>query len=281
MIYPWLAACERAGARLRFTPLSADPDALLAGIRAVRSDRTRVVAMSQVSCETGTRVPVERIRDLVGPDVAILVDASQSVGQFPVDIPALNADFVIGNGHKWLAGPKGSGFAWFDPRKIDLASPAYFGDGAVEPHWTRDYYQTDPPPRLRFAGDASRFEYGTRAWHTYEALADAIEYQAALGWESIFAHVDRMSGRMKDALNEVPGIDVVTPMTWQESSGIVTFTIAGMSGIDASHELWEKDRIAQRRVEAPSAVRVSCTYFTDEEDLTRLVAAVDRIARGR
>ncbi|HMM42732.1 MAG TPA: aminotransferase class V-fold PLP-dependent enzyme [Thermomicrobiales bacterium] len=281
MIYPWLAACERAGARLRFTRLSADLDQLLDGIRAVLTDRTRVVAISQVSCETGTRAPVERLREVVGPNVVILVDASQSVGQFPVDIPSLNADFVIGNGHKWLAGPKGSGFAWFDPQKIDLVPPAYFGDGAIEPHWSRAYYQTDPPPALHFAGDASRFEYGTRAWHTYEALADAIEYQAALGWDAIFAHVDTISTRMKEALNEVPGVDVVTPMEWRDSSGIVTFTIAGLSGIDASRELWESYRIVQRRVEAPSAVRVSCTYFTNDEDLTRLVEAVDRIARGR
>ncbi len=281
MVYPWLAACERAGARLRFMPLSHDAADLLENLSTVLTDRTRVVAMSQVSCETGIRVPVERIRELVGPDIAILIDASQSVGQFPVDVAALNADYVIGNGHKWLAGPKGSGFAWFDPRTIDLVPPAYFGDGAVEPHWTRAYYQTDPPPSLRFAGDASRFEYGTRAWHTYEALADAIEYQQALGWDAIFDHVDVTSGWMKEALNEVPGVDVVTPMDWHASSGIVTFTIAGMSGVDASHQLWEGDRIAQRRVEAPSAVRVSCSYFTDEEDVTRLVEAVDRIARGR
>ncbi|HAX25279.1 MAG TPA: aminotransferase class V-fold PLP-dependent enzyme [Thermomicrobiales bacterium] len=281
MIYPWLAACERAEARLRFTQLSSDPDALLANIHAVLSNRTRVVAISHVSCETGTRVPVERIRDLVGPDVVILIDASQSVGQFPIDIPALHADFVIGNGHKWLAGPKGSGFAWFDPEKIDLVPPAYFGDGAVEPQWTRSYYQTDPPPTLRFAGDASRFEYGTRAWHTYEALADAIEYQATLGWDAIFSHVNTMSSRMKEALNETPGIDVITPVEWHDSSGIVTFTIAGMSGIDISQELWDRDRIAQRRVEEPSAVRVSCTYFTDDSDITRLVEAVGRIARGR
>lgn len=281
MIYPWLAACERAGARLRFVPLSTDPSQLLDNIRSVLTDRTRVVALSQVSCETGKRVPVERVRALVGPDVVILIDASQSVGQFPVDLPRLNADFVIGNGHKWLAGPKGSGFAWFDPRKIDLVPPAYFGDGAIEPQWTREYYQTDPPPTLRFAGDASRFEYGTRAWHTYEALADAIEYQAALGWDQVFAHVDDVSSRMKDALNEIPGVDVITPMLWSESSGIVTFTIVGVTGIDASHRLWEGDRIAQRRVEVPSAVRVSCAYFTDDSDITRIAEAVDRIARGR
>ncbi|HYI15799.1 MAG TPA: aminotransferase class V-fold PLP-dependent enzyme, partial [Thermomicrobiales bacterium] len=101
------------------------------------------------------------------------------------------------------------------------------------------------------------------------------------GWDAIFSHVDRMSSLAKAVLEEIPGVDVVTPPEWQESSGIVTFTIAGLAGEDISRQLWENERITQRRVEVPSAVRVSCTYFTSEEDVTRLGRAVDQIARGR
>ena len=281
MIYPWLAACERSGASLRFIELHASADTLRRELKREMTPATRVVALSHVSCETGKRVPVEIVRDVVGPDVAILVDASQSVGQFPVDIPGLHADFVIGNGHKWLAGPKGTGFAWFDPGSIDIVPPAYFGDGAIEPRWTRAYYQAVPAPQLRYGGDATRFEFGTRAWHMYEALADAIDYQAGLGWDAIFSHVGSISAMAKSVLEEIPGVDVVTPAMWQESSGIVTFTIAGMTGEDISRRLWEVERITQRRVEVPSAVRVSWTYFTSEEDVTRLGQAVDQIARGR
>jgi len=281
MVYPWLAACERSGARLRYIDLATDPTELRREIERVLSPATRIVALSQVSCETGKRIPVEVVRDIVGDDVQILVDASQSLGQFPIDIPSLRANFVIGNGHKWLAGPKGTGFAWFDPRTIDLVPPAYFGDGAVEPRWSRAYYQADPAPRLRYGGDATRFEFGTRAWHMYEALADAIEYQAALGWDAIFAHVDRVSSYAKAVLEEIPGVDVITPASWQESSGIVSFTVAGLVGRDVSQTLWNEDNITQRSVEVPSAVRISCTYFTSEEDVTRLGQAVDRIARGR
>jgi selenocysteine lyase/cysteine desulfurase len=281
MIFPWLAACQRSGATLRFTPLTHNPDELVENLSQIVSPATRVVTMSQVSCETGKRVPVERIREIVGPDVAVLVDASQSVGQFPVNVTALNANFVIGNGHKWLAGPKGTGFAWFQPDSIDLVPPAYFGDGAVDPHWSRAYYQTEPGPPVTFAGDATRFEFGTRAWHMYEALADAIEYQGALGWDAVFDHVRGISGHMKAVLEEIPGVDVITPPEWDASSGIVSFTTSGLVGRDVSKRLWDEQRIAQRSVEVPSAVRVSCTYFTSEDDVTRLAEAVDRIARGR
>jgi selenocysteine lyase/cysteine desulfurase len=280
MILPWMAACERAGATLRFIPMTHDDSSLARELSRSLTDRTRVVAFSQVSCETGARVPVDIIRDVVGPDVSILIDASQSVGQFPVDIPAMRANFVIGNGHKWLAGPKGTGFAWFDPRSIDAVPPACFGDGAVEPRWSRAYYQTSPPPALKYASDATRFEYGTRAWHTYGALADAIEYQAALGWNDIFDHVRRVSDFAKQTLEEIPGISVVTPTSWEDSSGIVTFKVAGLDGRDVSAALKETHRIIQRSVEVPSAVRVSVTYFTTEDDITHLANVVDRVSRG-
>lgn len=279
MIYPWLAACQRAGATLRYAALSHDRDALADAIRSALSPSTRLVAFSHVSCETGTRVPVDVIREVVGPDVHVLIDASQSVGQFPVDVRALQADFVIGNGHKWLAGPKGTGFAWFHPDALELVPPVYFGDGAMDPRWSRSYYQATPAPEIRFAGDASRFEYGTRNWHTFGALADAIEYQAGLGWQRIFDHVARMSALTKDTLAEIPGVEVVTPERWEDSSGLVTFTISGLHGGDVYERLWQQ-RIAQRPVEVPSAVRVSCTYFTSEDDVLRLRQEVDRIARG-
>jgi selenocysteine lyase/cysteine desulfurase len=281
MIFPWIAACERAGARLRFIPLSHHPDDLRASLEEACNERTRVVALSQVSCETGKRVPVEIVRSIAPPGASILVDASQSVGQFPVSIPDLEADFVIGNGHKWLAGPKGTGFAWFSPGALDLTPPVYIGDGTIEPRWSRAYYQTEPAPHLHFAGTAARFEYGTRPWHTFEALSDAIEYQADLGWDAIFSHVATLSNVAKQMLDEIPGVSVLTPSRWEESSGIVSFAIDGLVGRSVSERLWQEHRIVQRSVEVPSAVRVSVTYFTSQEDITRLGVAVDRLSRGR
>lgn len=281
MILPWVAACQRVGASMRYVDLSNDSEAFVSSVAAGLTRNTRIVAMSHVSCEKGTRVPVELLRDVVGDDVSILVDASQSVGQFPVDIPSLRANFVIGNGHKWLAGPKGTGFAWFDQQSLHLVPPVYFGDGTVAPRWSREYYQIDVPPTLNFSPGASRYEFGTRAWHMYEALADAIDYQGELGWDAIFSHVAAVSGFAKQALEEIPGVTVISPQRWDDSSGLVTFTIEDLKGVDVSAQLWNAYRIAQRSVERPSAVRISCTYFTTEDDIIRLAEAVDRIARGR
>lgn len=279
MIIPWLAACEKAGATLRYVDVSHEPERLKEFINDALTDQTRMVAISHVSCETGIRIPVETIREVVGEGVSILVDASQSVGQFPVNIPDLNADFVIGNGHKWLAGPKGTGFAWLRPESIDLVRPVYFHGETVSPGWSRDYYQQTPPPPIEACDGAARYEFGTRSWHLYGALVDAILYQQEIGWNAIYEHVKRMSDQMKAQLAEIPGVRVITPEQWEDSSGIVSFTVEGLAGTEVSARLWNDYRIAQRRVERPSATRVSATYFTSPADIEALANAVDSLAR--
>ena len=280
MIIPWLAACGRNDATLKYINVSNDPDAFVRNLKQEMSDRTRLVTISQVSCETGVRMPVHLIREIVGPEVAILIDASQSVGQFEVNIPALQADFVIGNGHKWLAGPKGTGFIWLKPESIGLAPPVYFHSETVDPHWSREYYQRTPAPNVKLSDRAERYEFGTRAWHLYGALTDAIEYLDAIGWEAIQTHVERISDYMKFQLAEIPGVRVHSPERWIDSSGLVTFSIEGFQGEDASARLWNEHKIAQRRVENPSAVRVSATYFTSNEDVDQLTSKVDLLARN-
>lgn len=274
MVLPWLAACDRAGARLRFVDVSPDTDQFRANLEAALSPNTRIVTISHVSCETGTRIPVEIIRDVIGRDVAILIDASQSVGQFPFSITDFDADFVIGNGHKWLAGPKGTGFVWIAPESIDRAPPVYFASDTFDPPWRREHYQREPNPAIKYAGHAARYEMGTRAWHLHAGLAAAIEYQAALGWDAIAAHIREMSTLVKQELAAVPGVTVCTPVDWESSSGLVTFSVDGLNGVDVSATLWSDYRIAQRRVEVPSAVRISCAYFMDDEDVSKVVSAV-------
>ncbi len=281
MVLPLLAACERAGARLRFANFSADPDTFESNLRSVLNDRTRLVAMSHVSCETGARLPAAIIRDVVGDDVAVLIDASQSVGQFPISIPDLQANFVIGNGHKWLAGPKGSGFAWVASDSEHLIPPAYVASDSFDPHWSRAHYQVEPAPALKFASGAARYEMGTRSWHLHAGLAAAIDYQDSLGWDAIAAHIKLTSDTLKQELAATPNVTVHTPSNWEHSSGLVTFSIADRNGEDLAHTLWNDYRIAQRRVEVPSAVRISCAYFTDDEDLSKIVGAVQNLAGGR
>ncbi len=280
MHVPWLVACQRADAALKYVDFSPDPDLFASNLSNQVTSNTRMIAISQVSCETGTRLPVEVIRDTVGDNCAILIDASQSVGQFEVNVPAMQADFVIGNGHKWLAGPKGTGFAWFRPSSLELVPPAHVASESLDPSWSRTRYQIDTTVELQYSNKASRFEFGTRSWHLYGALSDAIDYQAELGWQHIERHMAGLSDYLKQKLISIPGVELISPLKWSDSSGLVTFTLEHFTGVDLSRLLWENYNIVQRRVEVPSAVRISCAYYNTPEDIDVLVDALTDISQS-
>ena len=279
VLLPWAAAERRGGARLRLFPISADPDETLAAFESGLTPATRLVVVSHVSCETGIRLPVAEIcRRCRERGILTLVDGAQSLGQFPVDVQAIGCDALTGNGHKWLGGPKGTGFLYLRRELIAQVEPMLVGDGSIQPDFDRVALGDRPAEAAwDYAPTARRFEYGTRNWHTFAALPDAINYLADLGWGAIERHCAATSTALKEQLATLPGITLHTPTSWDQSSGLVTFSYDGWTGEELSRCLWDEYRIIQRRVQVPSAVRVSCAYFTTDEDITRVMAALHEL----
>lgn len=282
VLHPLALAARKSGITVKMISLSGSDDELLNRFRAaVSQPGVRLAIFSHVSCETGRRLPArDMCRTCDAYDVLSLIDGAQSLGQLPVDVHDLGSDFMTGNGHKWLCGPKGTGFLHVREDRTDQISPAYVGDGSIEPRFDRSYFsQTGiDDSHWQFRGDAWRFEFGTRNWHLYGAISDAVDYQEQLGWNNIYQHVDQLSTRLKQELSSRPGITVHTPDTWSESCGIVTFSMDGWDGVSFSEELWQRYNIVQRRVQIPSGVRISVAHYTNNDDIDQLLGALDRIA---
>ena len=101
---------EQYGVTVRVFAVDADPQVTLRNVESALSARTRLIAFSHVSCESGIRLPAKRICQLAREQGAwSLLDGAQSLGAIPVDLQALECDFFVSNGHKWLCGPKGTG----------------------------------------------------------------------------------------------------------------------------------------------------------------------------
>lgn len=272
VILPWAAAERRGGARLELFPIGSSPEETLESFRRALRPETRIVIVSHVSCETGLRLPVEEIcRICRERDILTMVDAAQSLGQFPVDVNSIGCDFMTGNGHKWLAGPKGTGFLYLSPDALSLVDPIHIGDGSVSPRFDRVALGSHPGEAgWGFAETASKFEFGTRNWHTYAALPDSIDYLQRLGWSTIEAHCAAMSDELKRRVSQEPGLTLHSPLAWDDSSGLVTFGVADWSGVELSRRLWDDHNVIQRRVQIPDGIRISCAYFNNEADLDKL-----------
>ena len=273
MNHPWFHLQACGGPKVKMFAIDPDPEATLRNIRALITPRTRMIASSHVSCQTGIRVPAKEICTLAAEGgILSFLDGAQAVGQFPVDVKALGCDFYTSNGHKWLHGPKGTGFLYLRRDRLDEVRPTHVGAGSfVRPVDLKNY---------RLQPSARRYEYGTRSYGTYAALPAAIDYLAGIGWDWLEQRMAHLSGYLKARLPEVPTLTLLTPRRWDLSSGLVSFSIAGKTSQEMADFLANTSNIRSRTFPDRGILRISTAYFNTETELDLLLATLKQMVRS-
>ena len=266
MNFPWRWAAQRKGIVLHRFHVEHDPEANLANVKALITPRTRLIGTSWVTSPYGIRLPVREICALARErGILTLIDGAQAFGVFDVNVRDIGCDFFTSSGHKWLGGPKGTGFFWAHPDRVAQLQPAHVGAGSAERFSHEDGLELHPSGR--------RFEFGTDSHHLHAGLGPALAWFDELGWDWIEARTAYLSTYLKAGLAEIPGVAVKTPLAWERSSGLASFEAEGVD----ERALWEYLRDEWRvlpRTLAPHQLRVSTAYFNTEEEIDRLISGV-------
>jgi L-cysteine/cystine lyase len=233
-----------SGARVVVT--AAEEEALLAAV----TPRTRLVAISHVMWTTGRRLDLARLRKPDGPP--LLVDGAQSVGAIPADLAG--ADFYTVSAQKWLCGPNPSGALFVrDPDRLRVALPSAF---SAETH-------DEPDGSFVPKDGARRFDSG---WIGGPALASL---EAALGvhpeWR--YEAAAKATARCRELL--APLTEVVTP---PDQATLVSFHPPG-DPTELVAALADRD-VVVRELPGRNLVRVSCGWWTSDDDLRRLADGI-------
>lgn len=242
-----LGPLHASGARVRVAAVRDRPAAgALEAILAETGRRTRLVAISHVSWTTGHLLPIAELKERV--DAPVLVDGAQSVGAIPVD--ARPFDFYTVSGQKWLCGPDATGALFVsDPDLLRVARPSYFSqtryvpDGNFEPK----------------AG-ASRFDSGWIPGSSLAGLEAALTDRPA--WR--FRRARESAERCRELVAR--GFDIVTE---PGQATLVTFRVDGDAAA-LSAQAFEHG-VVIRDLPGLGWLRVSCGYWTSDDDLERLV----------
>jgi selenocysteine lyase/cysteine desulfurase len=257
----------------RFEP-TADGAEAVKRIEAVASARTRLIALSHVTCETGTRLPARQICEwATAHNVLSLLDCAQSLGAFGVNVREIGCDYLTSNGHKWLCGPKGTGVFYGKLDKLVQLNPAHVGAGSLA--WVD---LTSGAAEAWASG--LRFEYGTRATALFAGLGASLDWFDGLGWANVYGHIAALSDYAKRRISERPHLQLLSPQAFEASSGLVVFKAPGNVCHEIGRALREKYKIVVRLIPHYNAVRVTTAHFNNEADIDKLVLALDEIIKG-
>ena len=273
MMHPLLYLQNTKGLKVKLLEVSPQPDVMVERLDKALTEKTRLVAMSHVSCESGTRLPAQTIsRWAAEHSLLCLFDGAQVSGVFPMNVREIGCDFYTSNGHKWLSGPKGTGFFYGRLDKLVALSPAHVGAGSLQ--------RVDIPARVaELFPTGQRFEFGTRAWALQAGLGSSLDWFEGLGWENVYSHIAALSAYLKECILEWPFLRLLTPLSFEESSGLTSFVVDGHVAGEVSKALREQWKIHVRVIPHYNAIRISTAHFNNREDLDRLMAALEQICR--
>ncbi|WP_063741323.1 aminotransferase class V-fold PLP-dependent enzyme [Saccharothrix syringae] len=271
------------GVRVRQVALYDDPatasrEEMTARLRRAVTGRTRVVALTWVHSGTGVKVPVRDVADALArvnahrrerDRVLLCVDGVHGFAAEDVDVPALGADFFMTSAHKWLFGPRGTGFAWGSPaawRRVDTAVPSFSAPAFTG--WLTGRPPVGDPGTLNSPGGYHSFE---NRW----ALPEAVAFQRAIGRDRVAARVREQATRLKEGLAALPRVRLVTPRSAEVSAGVVCCVVDGVAGEEVVARLLAEHRISAGTTPyRESYVRFGPSIVTDDEEVDRLVRAM-------
>jgi selenocysteine lyase/cysteine desulfurase len=261
---------QSQGIVVRYFPIAHDPEQTLANMRAAWTPRTRLVFASLVTCETATRLPVAALCAWAREHGAwSATDIAQAAGTLPIDLAALGCDYAIGNGHKWLNGPKGVGLFYARLGALEQLTPPLVSHYAAYDRATH---------AVALPGDHRRFELVARPYAHYAAMSAALDWLEGFGWEAIWAHQWRLREYMVEQVRRRPALTLLSPANPAWGGAMVTFRLPGMRGDETrayTERMWSEQRVYLRPSGSTAGIRISAAYFNTTQDVDRLFELID------
>ena len=275
-ILPWQMAAQKTGAALRY--LDCEQDGSFTDEAMTITEKTRLVAIGEVSNVTGRRSPLEKIiarAHSVG--AVVVVDGAQSTPHMAVDVQAMDADFLAFSGHK-LMGPMGIGVL-YGKRELLEAMPPFLTGGEMIQTVTREGAVWAELPH--------KFEAGTVNAADAAGLHAAIDYIGRIGFDAMREREEHLTALAMEGLRKVPHLTLLGSEKPSEHNGILNFVIEGVHPHDISAIL-DADGVDVRaghhcaqpllkHLGYNSTTRASLMFYNTEDEVRKLIESVSTI----
>lgn len=276
-LIPWQELAFRTGATLRYVPITEDGALRYDLLDELVNENTKLVAFTHVSNVLGTIIDTQKFVDAARKVGALTVlDGCQSVPHLPVDVKALDVDFMAFSGHKML-GPTGIG-ALYGREELLNAMPPFLTGGSMITVVDMEHAEYMPSPQ--------RFEAGTQRIAQTHGLATAVSYLDEIGMGRIAAWEEHLGQMLYEGISKIEGVRVFGPAN-APRIGTVPFEVIGVHPHDVGQYLDSRGiavrvghHCAQplhRALGVNSTTRASTYLYNTEADITALLEALGSV----
>ena len=275
---PWQQLCKEKGAKLTYILPEKDGYISEEAFRSYMNPNVKLVAMTQVSNVLGVQNDIRTFARIAHENGAVFVcDGAQSVPHMPVDVQALDCDFLSFSGHK-IYGPMGIGVLYGKKALLDRMPPFLFGGEMIEYVTTEGATWNELP---------HKFEAGTVNAGGAVGLAAALRYVSSIGFDRLEERELYLTRKMMEEMQKLPYVHILGSADPAQHHGIVTFTVDGVHPHDIA-AIFDEHHVDIRAghhcaqplmkfCHTPSTVRASIGLYNTEEDVTKFIAALQKI----
>ena len=276
-LVPWQMVTKKTKSTLKYMYINKDFELSKEEIESKITDKTKIVAITQVSNVLGTINNVKEIIKYAHKKGAkVLVDASQSIPHMKVDVRDLDADFLAFSGHKMLA-PLGIGVLYGKREILNKMNPFLMGGDMIEYVYEQN---------TKFAPLPNKFEAGTQNVEGVVGLSAAIDYIEKIGYEEIDKIEKEVVSYAIDELSKLDFLTIYMTPNRENHSSVISFNINGVHPHDVASILDSENvcvrsgnHCAQplmRFLGIDSTCRASFYFYNTKEDVDRLVKALNK-----
>jgi cysteine desulfurase / selenocysteine lyase len=272
-IVPWQMVCEQTGATLKIIPMTESGELNLSGLDELLTDKTKIMAVGQVSNALGTVNPVKQMTEKAkAKGIPVLIDGAQAVPHMQVDVQELDCDFYVFSGHKMFA-PTGIG-ALYGKQALLEAMPPWQGGGDMILSVSFDHTEYNALPY--------KFEAGTPHIAGAVGLGAAIDYMQSIGIEKIAAYEHALLGLATAKLSAIDGVRIVG--TAEHKASVLSFLIEDVHPHDVG-TIFDQQGVAIRAGHhcaqpvmqyygIAATARASFAFYNTEQEIDALVKAI-------
>lgn len=274
-IVPWQFLCEKTGAKLVVIPMNEKGELVVSEFDNLLSEKTKIVAVNQISNALGTINPIEYIiKKAHEKGAAVLIDGAQATPHLKPDVQALDCDFYVFSGHK-ICGPTGVGVLYGKEEWLRKLPP-YQGGGEMIAEVTFE--------KTTYADLPHKFEAGTPNIEGGIVLGTAIDYMNSIGFDNIAKYEHELLEYGTQRLQEIEGLTIYG--TSENKASVISFNINGIHPYDIG-TIIDKLGIAVRTghhcaqpimqyFNIPGTIRASFAFYNTKEEIDIFVEAVKK-----